>query len=501
MSDFLETPYLEMPGAVWLRGNLHAHSTRSDGALDPQEVIDAYAACGHDFLALSDHDLPADYTGLDPRGMILVPAFEITKNGEHVVAVGCRSPIEPSADRQAVVDAISAAGGIAVLGHPNWEADFDHFPLARMAALSGYAGIEVYNGGILEGPGSTLATDKWDLLLAGNPRVRGFATDDSHILSNVGRGWIGVRAAERSLDALIAGIAAGSFYASSGVIIEQVAVTGSRLVITAPGAEAIAVIGPHGRRLAGVEAPELIYNVRGCEYPFFRVECVGRAGRMAWTQPFTVGARERERREQLMAERPVLRAGRAAQAPPPDEPLDGPAWRTAAWTDCFLASRTAEAPPVRTELGVLVAGGRIHVAFRCEEPEMNRLRSRVQEHGRPTLWADDGVEVFLDVGGAGQRYFQILANSAGFAHASERTGPDAETGRTLAVQTRPGRWARGWTLVLAVSLADLGAGGAPGTRWGFNAVRNRTPHPEHFSWSYTGRSNHAPGRFGWLEFA
>ena len=44
------------PGRFW-RGNLHTHSNRSDGALTPEQVIDAYKRAGYDFIELSDHFL------------------------------------------------------------------------------------------------------------------------------------------------------------------------------------------------------------------------------------------------------------------------------------------------------------------------------------------------------------------------------------------------------------------------------------------------------------
>jgi hypothetical protein len=41
-------------GRFW-RGNLHTHSTRSDGVLEPEDVCSRYRAEGYDFLALTDH--------------------------------------------------------------------------------------------------------------------------------------------------------------------------------------------------------------------------------------------------------------------------------------------------------------------------------------------------------------------------------------------------------------------------------------------------------------
>src|SRR5205807_10474486 len=40
----------------WLRGNLHAHTTYSDGVKTPQELLTEYEALGYDFLAITDHE-------------------------------------------------------------------------------------------------------------------------------------------------------------------------------------------------------------------------------------------------------------------------------------------------------------------------------------------------------------------------------------------------------------------------------------------------------------
>lgn len=37
------------------RGNLHCHSNRSDGLVEPEEVVGAYRESGYDFLCLSGH--------------------------------------------------------------------------------------------------------------------------------------------------------------------------------------------------------------------------------------------------------------------------------------------------------------------------------------------------------------------------------------------------------------------------------------------------------------
>ena len=39
-----------------LKGNLHAHSTFSDGRLTVEEVVARYRDMGYDFLAITDHE-------------------------------------------------------------------------------------------------------------------------------------------------------------------------------------------------------------------------------------------------------------------------------------------------------------------------------------------------------------------------------------------------------------------------------------------------------------
>ena len=42
-------------GYTWLKGNLHSHTTTSDGQPSPQERLDGYVGQGYAYLCLSDH--------------------------------------------------------------------------------------------------------------------------------------------------------------------------------------------------------------------------------------------------------------------------------------------------------------------------------------------------------------------------------------------------------------------------------------------------------------
>jgi hypothetical protein len=65
-----------------LKGNLHAHSTFSDGHYAVEDVIARYRELGYDFLAITDHDdrVTEDYwlrIPLGDAGLIVLPGIEL----------------------------------------------------------------------------------------------------------------------------------------------------------------------------------------------------------------------------------------------------------------------------------------------------------------------------------------------------------------------------------------------------------------------------------------
>lgn len=494
-SQILTSPYLSEVGAIWLQGNLHAHTLRSDGNASPQETVDLYARLGYDFLALSDHDILSDYAGLDPKGLLLLDGSEVTAGGPHVLAIGCANPLGAATDRQQVIDSIRAARGVAVMGHPNWERKFDHCAFAELKRLKGYAGIEIFNADVLRGPGSALATDKWDRLLSSGRKVLGFAHDDSHLQDMATRGWNMVLARDRTARSVLEALAAGSFYASSGVTITRISVEGSRLKMTAPDADAMAVVGEHGRRIIFSLGPELMFDSANCSDPYFRVECFGRAGQMAWTQPFYPAGEQVERRQSLLAEHPVAHIEKdVVPFPGREGSFDGLITR-------FMDARTGTPASPATGFRVTWEEGGLRLHLRCEEPSPENMKLTVMRHNDSKLWTNDGFEIFLAPGGPGdERYWQLLANAAGFCCVMGH-GLPKEGKEPLSAVCKAGCYPGGWTLEVGVALGTFAPTPRPGARWGFNIVRNRYAGGGHqrFVWSFTGSSNHNPEAFGILE--
>jgi hypothetical protein len=279
-------------GGQWLRGNLHVHTTRSDGEKTPQQIIDAYAALGHGFLMISDHDTlasPDFYATLDSKGLVLIPGNEITKGGPHFLHVAADRVLEPHPQRQLVLnEAAQISGGpgypggpgFIIANHPNWEARFDHASIEQLREWTGYVGLEIYNGTIGRLDGSPYATNKWDMLLAAGRRLWGFANDDYHGRRDfVGAGWNVALVRERTVPAVVAALRAGRFYASTGVVITAIQVEGLRIRLETQNAQRIAQVDA---AVIEVEVPPTATYVR--------FECWGTGEQFAWTQPFFVQA-------------------------------------------------------------------------------------------------------------------------------------------------------------------------------------------------------------------
>lgn len=285
----IDHPYTQITNGRWLRGNLHAHTTRTDGRSSPQDMLDAYAALDHGFLMISDHDIYTsadDYQAWNTYGMIMIPGNEITANGPHMLHVDADRRVEPDPDRQQVIDAVAAAGGFVVMNHPNWQERFDHCSMTQLSDWSGYLGLEIFNGviGILDG--SPYATNKWDMLLAEGRRVWGFANDDSHqAVDHVGLGWNTAYIADPTPAGVVDALVNGRFYASTGVEIADIAVTGERIRIETTNARRIVAMREIGRRFAVADG-----NAIEVDYPdgasYVRFECWGDGEQFAWTQPF-----------------------------------------------------------------------------------------------------------------------------------------------------------------------------------------------------------------------
>ena len=68
-------------GGRQFKGNLHSHTTNSDGMLTPAQAVELFRAQGYHFLCLSEHDHYTDYSSeLGREDFLILPGLEASAN-------------------------------------------------------------------------------------------------------------------------------------------------------------------------------------------------------------------------------------------------------------------------------------------------------------------------------------------------------------------------------------------------------------------------------------
>lgn len=144
--------YTDKNGDIWYRGNLHTHTTLSDGKKTPEESKKVYKNAGYDFISLTDHWVFGENCENDESGLCVLSGAEYdfggsdTLNGVfHIVGIGMESdPMEVltrNSSPQDAVDEISKRGGVSVFAHPAWSLN----TWDMMASVNNYTMTEIYN--------------------------------------------------------------------------------------------------------------------------------------------------------------------------------------------------------------------------------------------------------------------------------------------------------------------------------------------------------------------
>lgn len=290
----------DKPGRFW-RGNLHSHSTLSDGARTPAEICQDYREAGYDFLSLTDHFMEkysfpvADTLPYRTDGFTTIPGAELhagqIANGTiwHILAVGLPADFAPAAPDESgpqIAQRAMAAGAFVAAAHPSWYALTE----ADVLSLGPVHAVEVYNG--IAG-GDNDRADSWALLnvlLDKGHRYTAIAADDAHRkpdYTDFCEGWVQVKATENSPAALLDALKAGHFYASTGPEIHDVQVNGGKVTVRCSSAERVFVTGSNrqGRRVSGDGLTDVEIDVSGLDSPYLRVTVRDERGKRAWTNP------------------------------------------------------------------------------------------------------------------------------------------------------------------------------------------------------------------------
>jgi predicted metal-dependent phosphoesterase TrpH len=294
----------------WYKGNLHTHTTESDGRFTPEEVIRRYRKAGYHFLALSDHNKVTRVSRRASDGLLLLLATELDGDradlGDtyHVLGFGLTNAADPPGRRPSkagpaprhpkvpqAIAWIKAHGGEAVIAHPYWSS----LVVADLLRYDGYLGVEVFNTGCHYEIGKGYSSVHWDDVLARRRRLWAIAVDDSHHRASpshpldTARAWVMVKARALTRAAVMKSLRAGLFYSSWGPTIRDISVKdGVVTARTSPVTEINFVArGSSGGSAFAVKSPTITrasYRLAGGE-GYLRVECRDAEGRWAWANP------------------------------------------------------------------------------------------------------------------------------------------------------------------------------------------------------------------------
>lgn len=220
-----------------VKANLHTHTTRSDGSLSPQSMVDLYHEHGYRILSITDHNTvtypwdkftemqPSELcrirneyavSGIEPEesryrprgitpealvfedrspsdlGMVAIQGNEITLNtkhrslGVHDMGSYFNDLSDNSLTGEETLRALTEKNGLAMFMHPGrydfstgWYLDF-------YRRFDGLVGLELYNRG------DTKCLEVWDSLLVNTMPERpiwGFSNDDTHTLDHFGKNY------------------------------------------------------------------------------------------------------------------------------------------------------------------------------------------------------------------------------------------------------------------------------------------------------------------------
>ncbi len=313
-------------GGNWYKGNLHSHTTDSDGMLTPEEDADLFREHGYSFLGISDHDVYSDYSGrLNREDFIIIPAVESSavlwgdeskterRKVHHIHGVLGPECVRAQADlplmthgeeipprfyygswdggavAQEMSDYLRSRGCITIYNHPIWsrvqEKDFTD--------VKGFTGLEIFNYNTVNESGTGYDVTYWDMILRQGKQIYAFAADDNHnegLFDDACGGFIMVKAEALTQEKITEALMEGEFYSSAGPEIYDWGTDGKEAWVKCSPVRRINFItgGKVNNGLTrmceriedGLECATIPLN--GSE-TYLRIECTDMYGRTAWT--------------------------------------------------------------------------------------------------------------------------------------------------------------------------------------------------------------------------
>ncbi|MDF2635792.1 MAG: hypothetical protein K0R78_2666 [Pelosinus sp.] len=284
----INNPY-RFGGVLHLKGQMHCHTTNSDGANSPTDLVTAYKNAGYDFITITDHNVVTPDPGVS--GITWIGNSVEESYLRHVNAFDVGTDYSGLQSTQDVMSYHKNKGRMTSLNHPNWK---NQYILEEFEVKSYYDHnfIEVYNSVV-----NAYSEEQWDYALSSNRIVFGIAVDDCHDISAFAfnKGWVVVHTNTNLKDDILKSLRDGNFYASTG---NDISITLNENVMTSSSTALsnFTFIGRNGRVLSTASnVTNASYTILGTEsYVRVKSELVSDITKKAFSQPIFIN----EMREQ-----------------------------------------------------------------------------------------------------------------------------------------------------------------------------------------------------------
>ncbi len=195
-------------GLTWFAGDLHAHTTHSDGTLSLDQLAARAVEAGLDFLAVTDHNTVSHHPLLGAagarHGLALLPGQELTTARGHANAYGHIGFVDFRRPADEWVREVAARGGLLSINHPlDRDMCWQH-PLSELPPALELWHITWFADLTSTAPWALWARWRQDAVLLGGSD---FHRPEQGFPPGTPTTW--VAAEERSPEALLAAVAAG----------------------------------------------------------------------------------------------------------------------------------------------------------------------------------------------------------------------------------------------------------------------------------------------------
>ncbi len=269
-------------GKILLKGQIHCHTTNSDGKLTPEELADLYYENGYDFWTITDHNFISN----EPRNNKMVwisDSYEHTDRF-HACIYNPRKTFPADGTHINAIYRLAKLNNINTIlnyAHPDWNPNFEWYQYQTdemISQVEGVSFVEIFNG-------AYQTARPFDILLSQKKKVFGIGVEDFHLLKHLNRGFIKAYVKNKSVESIWESLNNGSFFATNGLDVKIHMTDNGVIHITSEDSCDISFIGKNGIIIKkDTNTSESSYRLTGDEL-YVRSEITNYKGEICFTQP------------------------------------------------------------------------------------------------------------------------------------------------------------------------------------------------------------------------